>query len=153
MGIFNPRWFFLSWYWPALLLVSVAVHAAPVPVAARDLRAGEVLTAADVGMAEVDAAKVYVSTPRTAEEVVGKRLSYAVKAGKPFNTLTLKTAPMVARDALVEVIYAAPGMELRAMGKALQQGAMGQTIKVLNTTTKTTLVAVVVGPNVVSLTP
>lgn len=153
VSIFNPRWFF-----PLMVGVGALANAAPapdvnVPVATATLSAGRVVQAADVVMQAVSATGVYAGTAKTMDDVVGLRVTHVQLQGKPFNTLMLKPVPTVARGAAVDMIYAVPGMELRAGGTALEDGDVGQNIKVLNPATRATVQAVVVSSNTVKLAP
>jgi flagella basal body P-ring formation protein FlgA len=122
-----------------------------IPVASHSLAAGTVIGDADVAQAEVSGTRVYQSTPRSPDEVVGKRLVRPLKAGAPFNTLALKTANDVERNTTVAVVFKRPGIELSGTGLALEAGNTGKAIRVLNTESRATLVATVSGPGTVTI--
>lgn len=122
-----------------------------VPVAAHALAAGTVISEADVAQAEISGTRVYQSTPRSPDEVVGRRLVRPLKAGAPFNSLALKTANDVERNTTVAVVFKRPGIELSGTGLALEAGNAGKAIRVLNTESRTTLVATVSGPGTVTV--
>ncbi len=122
-----------------------------VPVAAHALVAGTVISEADVAQAEISGTRVYQSTPRSPDEVVGRRLVRPLKAGAPFNSLALKTANDVERNTTVAVVFKRPGIELSGTGLALEAGNAGKAIRVLNTESRTTLVATVSGPGTVTV--
>jgi flagella basal body P-ring formation protein FlgA len=125
--------------------------AVAVPVAAHALVAGTIISNADITQAEISGTRVYQSTPRSPDEVVGKRLVRPLKAGTPFNTLALKTANDVERNTAVTVMFKRPGIELSGTGLALEAGNAGKAIRVLNTESRATLVATVSGPGTVTI--
>lgn len=122
-----------------------------VPVAARSLPAGTIVAAADLAQSDLPANKLYASTPRTADEIIGKRLSRPVKANNTFNSVTLKTPSVVERNTPVTVLFNRPGIQLVGQGLALESGSEGKAIKVLNPESRTTLVAVITAPGTVTI--
>jgi flagella basal body P-ring formation protein FlgA len=51
--------------------------------------------------------------------------------------------PIVKRDAIVQISYSVPGMEITTSGQALAPGARGDVIEVRNTTSKKVVRAVI----------
>lgn len=131
--------------------VAVPGLADTVPVAARPLVAGTVIADGDLSQAEVADNKIYGGTPRTAEEIIGKRLSRTLKAGDTFNTATLKATNDVERNSAVTVLFKRPGIELSGTGVAMEAGSTGKAIRIMNTETRTTVVATVSGPGTVTI--
>ena len=66
--------------------------------------------------------------------------------GQPIREGDLRAPIVVARGSLVGMTLTTPNMVLTAQGRAIEDGAMGQVIKVMNTQSKTTVDAVVEGP-------
>jgi flagellar basal body P-ring formation protein FlgA len=59
----------------------------------------------------------------------------------------------VRRGETVTLLYEAPGMSLSMRARALEDGAVGQTVSFLNTSSNRTIDAVVTGPNAARATP
>jgi flagella basal body P-ring formation protein FlgA len=55
----------------------------------------------------------------------------------------------VARNANVTLVLKSGGMTLSALGRAVDEGARGETVRVINVQTKRTVEAQVVGPDTV----
>lgn len=122
-----------------------------VPVLARDLPAGSVVSAADLSTAKLPSRKVFPGVVRNADDIVGKQVTRAQKAGDTVARIHLKTVPVVASGSMVQLVFRRGGIELTGQGKALQDGQTGETVRVLNPDTRATLMATVTAPGMVSI--
>jgi flagellar basal body P-ring formation protein FlgA len=59
----------------------------------------------------------------------------------------------VRRGDAVNLVYSTPGMSLSMRARALEDGAVGQSVRLLNTTSNRTIDAVVTGPGAALATP
>jgi flagella basal body P-ring formation protein FlgA len=75
----------------------------------------------------------------------------AALASRPARTAA--PAPLVKRNALVALEFVRGPLTIVAEGRALSAGAAGETVRVLNTTSKATISGEVVGPNRVRVRP
>jgi flagella basal body P-ring formation protein FlgA len=57
----------------------------------------------------------------------------------------------VARGRPVQLVYTRPGLQLRALGVAQADGALGEVVRVVNLDSRQQLQGVVVGPDQVAL--
>ncbi len=123
---------------------------APVAVAAGDLPRGAVLTLKDVRLLEKD-----ISTLREpyleVDTLVGKGLRRAVKAGEVLQKGVLATLPVVRRGELVLMTVRSGALVLTASGAALDNGGLGETIRVRNSSSQKEVVGRIVGPGKVEL--
>lgn len=104
-------------------------------VATRAIRVGEVLRDADVAAERLPVERL---RPGLAEEprlVLGQRLRRAVAAGQPVALADLEAVALVAKDAVVQLSYEAPGLSLTAQGRAMEDGYAGRPMQVLNLAT------------------
>jgi flagella basal body P-ring formation protein FlgA len=60
---------------------------------------------------------------------------------------------VIQRNEAVTLVYEVPGIVLRVRGKALEAGAVGDIIGILNIQSNRTIQAVVTGPGAVSVAP
>ena len=123
------------------------------PVAVGHLAAGTVLRPDDVRMARVHVAMVHGEVLRRLTEAVGLQLRRSIMAGAPLPVADVTRPAMVQRGANVEMQLELPGLSLVAQGVAMDLGATGERIRVLNPSSRATLEAVVVGPGQVRVTP
>jgi flagella basal body P-ring formation protein FlgA len=63
----------------------------------------------------------------------------------------LQPPRLVRRGRAVELIYARPGLQLRALGIAQADGALGELVRVVNPDSQQQLQGVVIGPDQVAL--
>lgn len=123
------------------------------PVAVARLTAGTVVRADDVRLARVPVAMVHSEVLHTTSEAVGLQLRHPVVAGQPFATADMMRPSLVQRGANVEMQLQAPGISLRAQGVAMDSGATGERIRVLNPSSRAVVAAEVIGPGQVRVTP
>jgi len=123
------------------------------PVATRRLLAGTVLHAEDVHNARVRTALVHGEVLHNAAEAVGMQLKHQVVAGQPLATNELMRPSMVQRGATVMMLLDSPGIALTAQGQALESGAIGERIRVLNPVSRAVVEADVIGPDRVRIAP
>ncbi|MBN8909949.1 MAG: flagellar basal body P-ring formation protein FlgA [Rhodospirillales bacterium] len=123
------------------------------PVTTTRLNAGAVLRAEDVHFALIPATLARGEVVHTVAEAVGMQIKRSVAAGQPLTTADLTRPATIVRGATVQMRLQAPGIELTGQGVALEAGAMGERIRVLNPTSRAVLEAEVLGPNLVRIAP
>jgi flagella basal body P-ring formation protein FlgA len=123
----------------------------PVPVTR--LPGGAVLRSEDVRMMRVHASLVHGEVARALREAVGMQLKRQVVAGQPLEMAELTLPLMVQRGATVQMQLDSPGLSLQGKGVAMEAGAAGERIRVLNPSSRLVVEAEVVGPGVVRVSP
>ena len=123
------------------------------PVAVARLATGTVVRADDVRLARVSVATVHSEVLHATGDVVGLQLRRAVVAGQPFAVADLMRPALVQRGSNVQMQLQAPGLSVLAQGVALESGATGERIRVLNPSSRAVVVAEVIGPGRVRVTP
>lgn len=98
--------------------------------------AGEVLTEADFEMAPVPLATADAGGYADLSQLIGKQLLRSSRAGFMLKATDVTEPTAVTRNALVTVFLKAGAMTLTVKGQALGSAAAGETVDVLNTTTK-----------------
>ncbi|HVZ08421.1 flagellar basal body P-ring formation chaperone FlgA [Rhodopila sp.] len=126
---------------------------ADVPVAATRLLPETVLRADDVRMARVRASLLATDTPRAIGQVVGLELRRAVQPGQPLHGADLIRPPLVRRGAVVQMQLAVGGLSVSGQAVAVESGADGDRIRVQNMNSRALLMAQVIGPGLVRVTP
>lgn len=118
----------------ALLLALPAPALADALVAARILRSGTVLTAADLRIdPQID------GTLTDPLSVIGHELRVMVSEGRVIEPAFLAAPTLVARNQLVTIAYENAALRIEAEGRALSAGAAGDVIRVMNNASRTTL--------------
>jgi len=118
-----------------------------VVVAARPLRPGELLTAGDLRAQRLPAERVRPGMADRIERVVGQRLGRAVQTGQSLPLADLTSPPTLLRNMPVQLQYSAPGLTITAQGRAMEDGALGAIVPVMNLATGGTVLAEVLSPD------
>ncbi|EWY37166.1 hypothetical protein N825_21500 [Skermanella stibiiresistens SB22] len=122
-----------------------------VPVLTKRVKPGEVITAGDIGFTEVRMNRIGAELLRNADELVGQTPRRLITANTPVRARDIQQPQVVNKGALVTMVLQHKSMMLTAQGKALEAGADGAVIRVVNTMSNRTVEAVVTGPNQVAV--
>lgn len=122
-----------------------------VPVLKQPLQRGQTITADNITMVSVPASKVFASTIASANELVGQQTIRPLEAGKAINKLHVRVAPMVSRNQMVTLVYRKGGIELSGSAQALEDGQKGQSIRIVNPATRSTLTGTVLSDSTVEV--
>lgn len=115
-----------------------------VAVLKSDVARGGVIAEQDLEYKPIPLQRANASVVRAITDVAGKEARRALKAGELIRTSDLKRPTLVAKGSTVTMLFEAPGMRLTALGRALAEGAEGDTITILNPTSFRKVEAVVV---------
>jgi flagella basal body P-ring formation protein FlgA len=127
----------LVWTQPALVLT-------------RSLKRGEIVSEADLAVRQIRVSRPGVYASKVSE-VAGRSLRKNLSQGEalPLNLVT--DAPIIERGKSVTIVVKDGGLVVKAKGEAMENGALGDSIKVRNTASKTVLTAVVVAEDTVEV--
>ena len=128
-----------------------AVELVEVPVLARPIAAGEVITDADVDWITAAPNRVRASSVTAAAQLVGAEARRPLQPGRVVSERDLQAPRLVLRGRTVQLTYAKPGLRLSALGIAQTDGALGDLVRVVNLDSRRQLQGVVVGPDQVAL--
>jgi flagella basal body P-ring formation protein FlgA len=124
-----------------------------VPVMARQVGRSEVMKVADIAMERRPKSELTGDVIADAEHVIGFAARRPLRPGQLLRTADVMRPEVVQRNDTVTLFYEVPGIRLTMRAKALEAGAEGDIINVLNLQSKRTLQATVSGPGRVSITP
>lgn len=103
-------------------------------LAARTLRAGTVLVPEDLRLAEAGAAGLDAM-----EAMIGQETRVMVTEGRPIEPAFLRAPRIVERNQIVVLAYDRDALRIEAEGRALSDGALGDTIRVMNNLSRVTV--------------
>jgi flagella basal body P-ring formation protein FlgA len=116
----------------------------------RSLRIGEIIKASDVTMGRRPKAELR-SDGMGPDQVIGMAAKTALRNGQALRTDDLIKPQIVQRNEAVTIYYEVPGIMLTVRGKAVEGGAMGDVVGVLNIQSNRTVQATVIGPGRVTI--
>lgn len=109
---------------------------------------------ATVGLADITTVAADIPGAATApDQVLGQALRVAVQAGRPLQLDDLTAPEVVVRNQLIKLHYALGSMTIAADGRALDAGAVGQAVRVMNLSSRGTVQGVVLPDGSVQVAP
>jgi len=127
-----------------LRFTGTAIETVEVAVLTRDIDRADLLKSSDVSVERRPKAEV-TGEAASRDRTVGMQLRRPMRAGTPIRVADIVKPDFVQRDQSVTIIYQVPGLYLTTRGKAIESGAEGDTVSVLNLQSKRTLTGVVTG--------
>jgi flagella basal body P-ring formation protein FlgA len=121
-------------------------------VLVRPLARGEVVSAADIAVQKRPRSESPADAVRGSEAAVGLAARRPLGAGHTIRSGDLMKPELVGRNEPVTIVYQVPGILLTLRGKAVESGAAGELVGVLNMQSKRIVQGVVTGPGRVTVT-
>jgi flagella basal body P-ring formation protein FlgA len=139
---------------PALLLATSAAFAGTVRIVvpSHDIARGETIGESDLVFATVDGSALMTGVSTKMDEIKGMQSRRMLVAGQPFRGEDVRRPIIVAKGQTVTMQFAAPGVELTAMGRAMSEGGVGDTVTIQNPVSYRMIAAIVVAPGTVRAT-
>ncbi|WP_417806275.1 flagellar basal body P-ring formation chaperone FlgA [Thioclava sp.] len=122
-------------------MILAALILAPLPaladylVATRTIRAKTVLTPDDLALQAGDL-PTGITSP---EDVIGLETRATLYAGRPINIGDLGAPAIIERNQFLPLVYRNVGLEIRVEGRALERAGVGDTIRAMNASSRTTV--------------
>ena len=114
-----------------------------VPVLRNSLKNGDIIGVQDIDWIDVPQNKIANGTAMSEKDLIDMTPKRVAAAGKPLLLNDLAPPQMVERGDAVTLVFETGAMTLTAKGKALQNGAVGDTVRVANTDSNKNLQGVV----------
>lgn len=113
----------------------------------RAIAVNEILGKGDVERVKLPRDRVAADTITDPAILVGKSARHLLRAGQPLRAGDVQEPLVIHKGDLVVIELRTAAMELSAQGKALEDGAMGATVRVTNTQSNRTIDTIVAGTN------
>ena len=130
-----------------------AVVMTDVPVLQRPVEPGETIRPEDVGWTRLRADRIGRNVVLDAQSVIGKSPRRPIGLDQPIRSGDLREPVTVKKNSLVTISLRTERMVLTAQGRALEDGATGNVIRVMNTKSNTVINAVVAESGLVEVQP
>jgi flagella basal body P-ring formation protein FlgA len=122
-----------------------------VPVLRASIGADEVITREDIDWIDMPARRIGRTVILSSAKLVGMTPRHLLRTGTPVRLGDVHPPILIRKGTLVTMIVSSPAMSLTATGRALENGARDQVIRVINTSSHTTVEGVVDGPGKVRI--
>jgi flagella basal body P-ring formation protein FlgA len=122
-----------------------------VPVPARQIAPGATIRADNITFHPMRRDRLAGDIARDLNLVVGKQARRGLKEAAPIRLTDLATPVMIEKGAIVRMIYNGHGINLTALGHALEKGSAGDAIRVLNPQSKAVVQGTVTEINTVTV--
>jgi flagella basal body P-ring formation protein FlgA len=132
-----------------LILIVAGPVAADVLVAARMVRARTVISAADLAVIPGEIAGTFANV----EAAIGMEARSVLYPGRPIRAADVGPPAVIDRNAVVTLVYQSGALTILAEGRALDRAAIGDRVRVLNTSSKTTIFGTVAADGSVRVAP
>ena len=129
-----------------------AVAMVEVPVLNRRFATGEIIRKDDVEWTVMRSEQVGRQAIADAERLIGQEVRRVVPAGQTLRAADLRSPLAVTKNAVVTMMLQTPRMQLTSKGKALEDGSVGDTVRIMNTHSKTVVEGIITSMNTVQVT-
>ncbi|HEY4077538.1 MAG TPA: flagellar basal body P-ring formation chaperone FlgA [Rhizomicrobium sp.] len=137
---------------PAAMLAAASAAMANtvrIVVPAHDVARGDVIGESDLTYTTVDGSALMSGLPTSIDEIKGMQARRVLAAGQPFRGDDVRRPIVITKGQTVTMQFAAPGVELSAMGRAMSEGGVGDTITIQNPASYRMISATVIAPGTV----
>ena len=104
-------------------------------VAARTIRAQELITAQDVALRDVEVAGAL----RDPQAAIGREARVALYAGRPIRQGDIGPPALIERNQIITLIYDRGGLQIATEGRSLSRAGVGELVKAMNLSSKKTV--------------
>lgn len=129
-----------------------AMETVEIAALTRPLARGEVVRASDVVIERRPKSEAGTDVVGEPGRVIGMALRRAMRTGQILRQADLMRPELVQRNENVTLVFEVPGIMLTSRAKALETGAEGDLISVVNIQSKRTVQGIVTGPSTVTVT-
>ena len=132
-----------------ILLLTAQSCWADIVVAKRTIRPNTIIGAGDLTVILGNRSDAFSRM----ENVVGQEARVALYAGRPILLESIGPPAIVARNEIVVLRYAQHGLVITTDGRALERGAVGDRVRIMNLSSRATLFGFVQADGTVSVYP
>ncbi len=122
-----------------------------VPVPSRRLQTGEIITEADLTSVSMPLDRVADGIVSARDALVGMAARRQLSPGRLIQTTAIGAPVVVQRNKPVKLVYEDGLLMLAARGRALQDGGVGDVVRVMNAASSVIVTGTITGPQTVSV--
>ncbi|GAB5388101.1 MAG: flagellar basal body P-ring formation chaperone FlgA [Alphaproteobacteria bacterium] len=121
------------------------------PVLARSIRSGEQIAERDIAFETIRESRIPRAAINDASQLIGMSAKRYIRAGMPVTDNQISAPIAVKKGDVVTIRLETPNMVLSARGKALEDGSVGDVIRISNLGSRRLIDAEVTGPEMVRI--
>jgi flagella basal body P-ring formation protein FlgA len=125
------------------LVAGTVYETMPLPVLARPIAPGEVIQASDLDWTSIRLDRIAPNAVTDPKQLVGMTARRPLRDGQMLRLSDVTMAAAIRRGSMVTLLVATENMTLTAQGRALEDAALGQPIRVVNTMSNKQLTGIV----------
>jgi flagella basal body P-ring formation protein FlgA len=118
--------------WPACAQQAAPANAPRAVVPAHDIQRGETIMEADLDYATVTPDRLRPGIITSPADIEGREARRVLRAGELVRVDDVRRPILVAKGSMVTMTFAEPGISLTAVGRAMGEGGLGETVVVQN---------------------
>ena len=131
---------------PKDIIIDGTAHSViEIPVANRTLVKGSIIAEDDITWTDVRVANIRQQTATELDQVVGKETKRQIRADSPILFRDIWAPRLVRKGSIVTLTVHTRDMLLQTNGQAMEDGARGETVRILNLKSRKTVQGVVTG--------
>lgn len=104
----------------------------PVPVLKHRITKGQVIDADDIEQHYVAEYKLQANTITNADELIGMMPSRTIAPQRPVRSNEITKPMIMSKGTIVQMLYQSQTMDIRTMGEVLDEGSVGEMVRVRN---------------------
>ncbi len=137
----------------SLSVTGRAVELTEVPVLGRNVKPGQVIQARDIEWISVAANRLTRTTVTDVADMIGMSPRRPIRSQNLIRSTDLETPVLVTKNSLVTIRLQTERLQLTVQGRAMEEGAEGDVVRVMNTASNNIVNAVVVDEGSVVAVP
>lgn len=136
---------------PTALLAATSAFAATIRIVvpAHNIARGDVIGESDVTYATVEGSALMAGVATSIDDVKGMQARRVLGAGQALRSADVRRPIVVGKGQTVTMLFSVPGVEVTAVGRAMSEGGVGDTVTVQNPASYRMISATVTAPGTV----
>jgi len=119
--------------------------------ASRKIKPGQIISSEDVHLVREQSSQMQKETLTVEEDAVGKKAVRSIQAGQSITARMIDNPPVIKKGARVLIVAANRSIHVSAGGKAVEDGYIGEEVRVVNLSSGKEVHATVKGPGIVEV--
>jgi flagella basal body P-ring formation protein FlgA len=136
------------WLISLTLLISAQTAAADIVVTTRTLRPGDLISLSDLGLTSGERADSFDRIV----DVVGQEVRVALYPNRPIHFDQIGAPALVDRNQIVSLRYLGKSLMITTDGRSLERGGVGDRVRIMNLSSRSTLFGIVQADGSIAVT-